>query len=250
MARFDKLTLEFMEKIASDSKEPALEGGGVNTLRNVKSVLKSLSDPQKALGKALVSGLTMQSLRDKEASLSVLKIYSILNDAYDKEWWHWEPETLWQTLTMEHSITSDDDLKNLVMALQLCVTTNQPFESWHIFEKVGHAFNFNTVDFQTVQPLEPQEAALAIKILRTIRPKEPFAPEVSAYLAATAKNAGLVYLSPEQFTEEAQAFLDGMGNAIDLKDAVINKKNDGSAAYAIQIARVQEIAAYVSKGVS
>lgn len=250
MARFDKLTLEFMEKIASDSKEPVPEGSGVNTLRNVKSVLKSLSDPQKALGKALVSGLTMQALTNKEASLSVLKIYSILNDAYDKEWWHWEPETLWQTLTMEHSITSDDDLKNLVMALQLCVTTNQPFESWHVFEKVGHAFNFNTVDFQTVQPLEPQEAALTIKLLRTIRPKEMFASEVSAYLAATAKNAGLVYLSPEQFTEEAQAFLDGMGNAMDLKAAVVKKESDGSAAYTIQIARIQEIAAYVSKGVS
>jgi len=245
MARFDKLTLEFMEKIASDGKEPVPEGSGVNTLRTVKSVLKSISDPHKALGKALVSGLTMQSLTNKEASLSVLKIYSILNDAYDKEWWHWEPETLWQTLAMEHSITGDDDLKNLVMALQLCVTTNQPFESWNIFEKVGHAFNGNTVNFEVVQPLEPQEAALTIRILRTIRPEEKFASEISGYLAAVAKNAGVVVLLPMQFTEEAQGFLNEMGNDQTLAAALLRGADTESADYKIQAARLKEIEQYI-----
>lgn len=250
MARFDKLTLEFMEKVAGDGKEVVPEGNNLSALRTVKSVLKSIQDPQKALGKALVSGLTMQTLANKEASLSVLKIYSILNDAYDKEWWHWEPETIWQTLAMEHSITGDDDLKNLVMALQLCVTTNQPFESWHIFEKVGHAFNFNTVNFETIQPLEPQEAALAIRLLQTIHPKEAFASEISGYLAAVAKNAGLVYLSPSQFPAEAQAFLDAMGNDLELKEAVVKKQDNGSAAYKIQMDRIQEITDFVGKGLN
>ncbi|MCJ7520991.1 MAG: hypothetical protein MUP21_02040 [Dehalococcoidia bacterium] len=245
MARFDKLTLEFMEKIAGDSKEVVPEGNSLSALRTVKSVLKSIQDPQKAIGKALVSGLTMQSLTSKEASLSVLKIYSILNDAYDKEWWHWEPETIWQTLAMEHSITGDDDLKNLVMALQLCVTTNQPFESWHVFEKVGHAFNSNTVNFEVVQPLEPQEAALTIKILRTIRPEEKFATEVSGYLAAVAKNAGIVVLLPTQFTEEAQGFLEGMGNDHALAAALVRGADTESAAYKIQAARLKEIEHYI-----
>jgi len=250
MGRFDQHTLDFMEKVATDGETPAEHKPDLTALRTMRSIVKSLADPQKAIGKALVSSATMKTVFDKEASLSVLGIYGILNDAYERAWWEWEPETLWQTLKLEHGIETTDELKNLIMALQLTVKTNQPFENWHVFEKVGHAFNFNPVNFSLLQPLEPHEAALALALLRKIRGDTPYESEICGYLAASAKNAGLVYLDPEIFTANCQAFLDKMGNNIHLKNAVMQKRDIGTAAYKIQVARLKEITLYVKKGLS
>ena len=235
-----------MTKLAGEQTEetgkPDLKG-----LRTLKSVVKSFQDPQKAIGKALINGVAMKALFEKEGGIKVLGIYGILNEHYGREWWHWEPETVWQTLNREQGITVDDDLRNLISALQLAVTTNQPFENWHIFEKVGHAFNFNPVNFGVLQPLEPQEAALTLRLLRLIRPKQEFDSEICAYLAAVAKNAGLVYLPVSVFTAGCQSFLDAMGNDTALATALAEGKDTGGIAYEIQKSRLEEIDAYVKK---
>lgn len=246
MARFDKTTIDFMEKLAGEQKDEPRKPD-LSSLRTLKSVVKSIQDPHKALGKALVSGATMKALFEKEARVKVLGVYGILNEHYGRAWWDWEPETVWQTLKKEHGFDPDEDLRNLISALQLCVTTNQPFENWHVFEKVGHAFNQNPVNFGIVQPLEPQETALTLKILRAIRPKQEFASEICGYLAATAKNAGLVYLPEEVFTAGCQSFLDEMGNDLELKEDLIKGRNKKSAAYEIQIARLKEISDFIQE---
>lgn len=246
MARFDKTTTDFMEKLADEGKERA-GAPDLAPLRTLKSVVKSIQDPHKAIGKALVSGATMRALFEKEARVKVLGVYGILNENYGRSWWDWEPETVWQTLKKEHGYDPDEDLKNLISALQLCVTTNQPFENWHVFEKVGHAFNQNPVNFGIVQPLEPQETALTLKILRAIRPKQQFDSEICGYLAATAKNAGIVYLPEEIFTAGCQSFLDGMGNDLELKEDLIQGRNKTTPAYQIQIARLKEISDFIEE---
>jgi hypothetical protein len=245
MARFDKTTIDFMEKLA-DEKQDEVSKPNLAPLRTLKSVVKSIQDPHKAIGKALVSGATMKALFEKEAKVKVLGVYGILNEHYGRSWWDWEPETVWQTLKKEHGFDPDEDLKNLISALQLCVSTNQPFENWHVFEKVGHAFNQNPVNFGIVQPLEPQETALTLKLLRAIRPKQDFASEICGYLAAVAKNAGLVYLPKEIFTAGCQDFLDGMGNDTALAAALAKGEETGGADYLIQKARLKEIEQYVA----
>lgn len=246
MARFDKNTLDFMEKLSSDQpdepRKPDLHG-----LRTLKSVVKSIQDPHRAIGKALVNGVAMKALFEKESGVKVLGVFGILNEHYGRHWWNWEPETVWQTLDKEHGIGVDGDLRNLISALQLIVTTNQPFENWHIFEKVGHALNMNPVNFGIVQPLEPQEAALALKLLRAMRPKQEFDSEICGYLAAVAKAAGLVYLPESVFTAGCQSFLDGMGNDMELARAMAEGKGAGDTAIEIQKARLEEISAYVAR---
>lgn len=246
MARFDKPTEDFMSKLAGEQTEEAGKPD-LSKLRTLKSVVKSISDPHKAIGKALVSGATMKALFEKEAGITALGIYGILNEHYGRAWWDWQPETVWQTLSKEQGIEVDSDLKNLIMALQLTVTTNQPFENWHVFEKVGHAFNLNPVDFGVVQPLEPQEAALTLKLLRTMRPKSEFASEICGYLAASGKAAGLVYLPEAVFTAGCQSFLEQMGNDSALAKALADNADTGGVDYLIQKARLEEIDAYVKK---
>jgi hypothetical protein len=235
-----------MEKVATHEKESP-DKPDLSKFRTFKGVVKALQDPQKALGKALVSGVTMKALSEKEAGIKPLGIYGLLNEHYGRDWWHWEPETVWQTLRKEHGLEPSEDLRNLVSALQLIVTTNQPFENWHIFEKVGHALNMNPVNFGVVQPLEIEEAALTLRLLRDMRPKQEFDSEICAYLAASARSAGVVWLDPSIFTEGCQAFLDHMGNDLELKEAVAQKKDTGGIDYEIQIARLNEIERYLKE---
>lgn len=245
MGRFDKATEDFMEKLASEQDQKP-DKPDLSKLRTLKSVVKSIQDPHKAIGKALVSGATMKALFEKDAKVKVLGVYGILNENFGRQWWNWEPETVWQTLKKEHGFDPDEDLRNLVSALQLTVTTNQPFENWHVFEKVGQAFNQNPVDFGVVQPLEPQEVALTLKILRAMRPKMKFDSEICGYLAAVAKNAGIVYLPKEIFTAGCQDFLDRMGNDTALAAALAKGEDTEGVDYLIQKARLKEVEQYVA----
>ena len=246
MGRFDKATEDFMEKLASEqAREP--DKPDLSKLRTLKSVVKSIQDPHKAIGKALVSGVTMKALFDKEAGFKVLGLYGLLNERFGREWWHWEPETVWQTLEREESIRPVEDMRNLISALQLVVSTNQPFENWHVFEKVGQAFNMNPVNFGVLQPLELNEIALTLKILRAIRPKQLFDSEICAYLAAAAKLAGVVYLPKEVFTEGCQSFLDNMGNDTALAAKLASGADADSIEVQIQKARLDEVEQYVAK---
>lgn len=219
---------------------------GLTPLRQVRSVIRNLGNPKRALGKAIVSKAVLDSAFEKEAATSILNVYHALNEHYKQDWWDWEPETIWQTLTKELGVEAFPELRAMILALQLTLRTNQPFEHWHIFEKVGHAFNFNPVDFSIVQPLELTEIAWAYKVLESLRAKAEYAPEIWTYMAAAAKSSGVVYLPPKYFGE-AQAHLDRMHNDLELKALVAAKKNDGSDAFKIQLLRLKEIADYVAQ---
>lgn len=180
---------------------------------------------------------------------SVLYFYQFLNNHYNRQWTDWEPETLWATLARDHKPPSEG-LKNVIMALQVVVKTNFPFEQWHVFEKVGHAFNKNPVSFSIVQPLELNEVAYTLKILKKIRPKMKFDPEVYAYIASIAKNSGVVYLPPGLYGgNSSQKFLDEMNNDMRLKERVRTSwpalPGKEETALNVQLARLNEIKEYV-----
>lgn len=152
--------------------------------------------------------------------VSALTIYAGLNDKYKQDWWDWSPETIWQTLHMDLGVEVTDEIKNMVGALQVIVNTNQAFESWNIFENIGHALNENMVYFSVVTPLELTDITWTVKVLQDIRPKEAFQDEILGYIAACAKNSGVVYLPPELFPPKSQMFLDGLNNDMELKAEV------------------------------
>ena len=221
MPRYDQHTQDFMRELMGDMEPsenghaivkaaegvkpateapPTPESDRISTkpLRLAKQLLRGMEDPRKAIGKAVIR-LAAHELMDKEGSVKILSLYKFMNEHYKREWWDWEPETIWTMLEQDHLDATPEELRNAIQALQVILNTFAPFEHWHIFENVGHAFNMNPVSFSVVQPLEPDEAALTMEILRRIRPATEYEVEVLIYVATCAKVAGMVYLPDDMF---------------------------------------------------
>ena len=256
MGRYDRATRDFMEKLAGDGtphrQEETLPPPTLNpakdALRAAKSVVRAVQTPVETLSRQSI-GLAASHLL-KMASVAPMRIFAMLNERYGRDWWDWEPETLWRTIEQDLDTEADEEVKNLIQAFQLIVHTNAPFEHWHIFEKVGHALNANPVDFGIVQPLELDEAAWTVHVLKTMRPQQPFDDEVDAYIAACAKGAGVVYLPPELFPADAQAALDRMNNDLGLKaevKAISPGTDTADIPLKVQLGRLKECADYVKE---
>jgi len=186
--------------------------------------------------------------KNAQAAPKILGLYQTMNNKYDREWFDWEPETLWQSLRDDFSIEADERLRNILPALQVTVRTNFPFEMWHVFENVGHAFNENPVSFAIVQPLDLDEVSLTMQILKKIRPKEIFERDVTGYAAASARNAGIVYLPEDMFCAGCQKALDGLYNDMELKRKVRTiwpATTSDNEMVDIQLSRLAEIKSYV-----
>lgn len=195
MATYDKETQDFIDSVAGKTKHPAdkekLIRQGVGIVRDI-SRGRPLSE---IVARKSIGGLTRHEMAKEAApTLSVINLYSKLNDKYGEDWHDWEPETLWQTISLDQLFGISDELKNMIQALQVVCKTNFPFEEWNVFENIGHAFNGNMVDFSTVQPLELNEIAWTCRALESIRPGTLYEDEVDGYIAACMKNAGVVYI--------------------------------------------------------
>jgi len=249
MARFDTATLAFLDKLAEeDSKSAPHHTVPKDVALAAKKVIRIAQHPTTNIPRALIGLATKELI--KEGSITPLGLYDVLNTNYNKDWWDWEPETIWKTLAVEQGIETTPEIRDLILALQLSVNTNQPFEHWHIFEKVGNALNGNEVDFRLLQPLELDDASATIQILKKIRPATGFDEEILAYVAAVAKSSGIVYLPQELFTAECQAYLDALNNELSLRDQVAKRwpstyKADDTPAMKIQLMQLHEIKEYV-----
>ena len=270
MARFDDLTAAFMEKVAGQQLhltvddldvdpqaiQPKDRTLGEKVLSVTRTGINVARNPIKELPRLAVKGATKHLLRsgspslEKKASAAVtpLAVYRILNDNYQHDWWDWEPETLWQTLETEHHLEMDDDLKNMIQALQVLVNTNQAHEHWHIFENVANALNGNHVDFTIMQPPEPADIAAAFKIIGTIRPNEVFDEEVYTYVAGICHGDGLVFLPQGLFPGDCQRKLSEITFDHDLESAVARcwatKTTSSDDRVGIQLAHLNEIKDY------
>lgn len=239
---YDPHTEAFMHAILGEHKNKSgtLSAAG-------KQILRPLVRAVKGSKRNLIKFLTLRTAREvmeKDGSMNVVGVYKYMNEQHGRLWWDWEPETIWATLEGHHLTEgTPDEIKNMVMALQLVLNTFGPFEHWHIFEKVSHAFNENHVDFSVLQPAEPDEAAFTMKVLSLIRPQTDYAPEVLIYIATCANHAGMVYL-PEELFPGVQTHLDAMTHDYLLRDATKKaweKKDASEERVAIQIGRLQEV---------
>ena len=255
MAHYDDATKDFMSSVAHD--KPQEKNIPKLVAKQALGVARDLAKPkhqrEAALAKRVVSLATRTTLNnmEKEAGVSALGVYNTMNDYYAMDWHDWEPETLWQTLLMERGIEPTEQVKNLVQALQVICKTNFPFEDFSTFENVAHAINLNPVHFDTMQPLEPKEIALTIKVLQAIRPKEEFEDDVLGYIAACCLEDGLVVLPPDIFPKECQSFLDKMSAHVepDLVQEVLTplKDYDPESMVGVQIERIKEVREYIEE---
>jgi hypothetical protein len=242
MGQLDEATRRFISKVAEDAEH---KPQAKDAFLFAKKMIRLEQNPKQALIKSLI-GAGAKALT-KEGSTGPLRIYDMLNDHYQKLWWDWEPETIWKTVSEDHGIEADRAVRDMIMALQLIVTSNMVFEDMHVFEKVTCALNQNHVDFNVIQPCEVDEIAFTVDVLLHIRgEKTHFEDEVLGYIAACAKTSGIVYLPPELYPPGAQRFLDAMHNDLELAEKVRLKKDDGSPAYQIQVIQLKEVAEYVS----
>lgn len=147
-----------------------------------------------------------------------IQLYNDLNTKLTLKWHDWEFETL------ERLVSFDKTQEDIVGALQVLVNTNQALEHWHIFEKIGHAFNNNIVDFTVVSPLEPAECAYTLYVINKLRNKPKYDNEIISYIAACCKHAGLVFLPEDIFVifgdKKLQSELSALGNDDELAQEV------------------------------
>lgn len=254
MAIYDRDTWEFMEKIGAVLAPPPpsplpkeeQDRHKTNYVKNTKTILKILQNPTKTIPKVVLKGALDLGFK-KEAGLTPIGLFAFMNDHYSAEWWDWEPETVRESLEEDHQIVPTPEVMNMIGALQLTALTNAPFEHWDKFEKVGHAFYHNVVDFRVVQPMEPDEVALTFHYLALLRPGQEFQPEIYAYAAACCNEAGLVYLPPGLFPEACQEALAAQAHTRELEEEVKLQRAGGefrpapSDACAHQLAMLKEI---------
>jgi hypothetical protein len=257
MTRIDDASFEFLQKMAGEGVQPEEPVNPVETAQTIGRAVKAVKNLSSAatapryIAKQIV-GAAVRGLMaepEKHAGLSVLALFELLNRDHGQAWWDWEPETLAATLHADHDIDVTPQVANVLGALQVTVKTNAPFEHWHVFEKVAHAFNFSVVDFDQLQPHELHDVALALKVLATVRPRQGYEPEVAAYIAACAMTGGVVYLPAPMFPPACQGFLNKLGNNMALLARVERcwpkSAPPGDEALAIQIARLSEVREYI-----
>lgn len=262
MTHVDSSTRDFMDAVAGkptaagvthstdDTPKPA-EKQVETVLRTARSVLRN---PQKYVARkivatALVGNEGSEKIASAANDANAVGLFHALTDRYGRDWHDWEPETLWHALTdLLGSGEPPRNVKDMVLALQVAVNTNAPFEHWHVFENVANAFAGNPVDFGVLQPIELTDAARAIRILLELRPKMIFDDEVWGYIAALAKQSGVVCLPAQLFggSTTPQATLDTLNNDIELRAQVQKRwpgspKADDTLALKIQLLRLKEI---------
>jgi hypothetical protein len=267
MARIDHHEKRFFEDLAAGPPpaQPEVKRPDISALRQARSIVKSLKDPHKALAKLIVGSATTNLAFAKEGSdlidsepndrttffykaggIGPIGIYRLMNEHCARKWWDWEPETIWTTLSQDHGIEATEQIRNVVLSLQVILSTQQPFENWHVFEKIGQAFNMNSVDFGTLEPLELTEAALTIKILNAIRPNQEYDMEVHGYIAACARLAGVLVLPSKYFSGASNALLRALDKGEhEIVDYTI--KGLSPAAQKVHDLKLEEITAYVDE---
>jgi len=205
---------------------------GLQAVKTTASVARELrgSNPQMALGKALIGGLKLAADTEIDNPLiSPLRLAALLKEL-GLDALAWEPETLMVELDRKyHNWTSDrivqaldhfhktglldTEVQTLVRqklyAIRLVATTDAPHTEWNIFEKVGGAFNDRVANFGLVEPLSAAECARTVMMIENIRP-DSYTNEIKIYIAACCFESGLYTVEPIRALSMSEAYLNQM----------------------------------------
>jgi len=206
---------------------------------------------------------------DTSQAISLNNPITLIRDIASKYGPSWveivQPETLWSMIESDFGLKGFGDVslyrdeKDLILAVRLAAVSDAPWVDFHVFEKVGQAFNGNHVNFSTSQPLSPGECLYTVSVLRQIRGKETFGIDVAKYVAVSFKDRGYTAILPGVGADFAQTELDLMDNDLALKsltlrlwNKIVETKTDlmevdlsGERAADIQIARLFTLSEYL-----
>lgn len=162
----------------------------------------------------------------------------------------WTPETLFSTIDRMYFSRTEEQVaaaldkfqatgviqtevpmlvRQKIYAIRIVASSDTAHNEWHIFEKVGAAFNDRIAKFGVVEKLTPGECARTIGVIENIRP-DTYSDEVKAYIAASAHEDGLLTLRPSKYLKMASGHLrqmnkDSMGASLDpeIEDKISKK---------------------------
>ena len=159
-----------------------------------------------------------------------LELFSAATEEFGKDWFTWEPETLWSEL--EEDLVEQS--KNKLQAIQVVLSNNLFWKDWTTFEKICLAFNNGTPRFDAIEDVSPAQMAYAIRIAYELRRhaqlpgKMPvFSEEVLDYIAIRSYLDGIVYL-PKPL-DVAQARLNDITGLKLLAEAIEKTSKDPNA---------------------
>jgi hypothetical protein len=207
-------------------------------------------DVDKAFSKVIVSGIKLASLNPfADPNVNPLTLASHLK-TLGIAVLGWAPETLFSTIdrmyfgwTAERAAAALEKfqetgvmqtdvplmVRQKIYAIRIIATSDTAHNEWHVFEKVGSAFNDRVAKFGIVEKLSPGECARTIAIIEDIRPDD-YSDEIKVYIAATSHEDGILTLSPSKYLYMAESRLtqmnhDSMGTLVpqDIRDKIRKK---------------------------
>jgi len=158
--------------------------------------------------------------------LSPLAILEVLK-ALGPESMAWKPEVLFSRLDPQtdagealESFHSTGEIKSAIppinrhkiFALRIIMTSDTAHTDWHVFEKIGGAFNGRLAHFGVIEPLSPLECVTTVALINAIRP-DIFSGEITSYVAASCHLDGFYTLLPCKWLSFAEAKLQEMNQA-------------------------------------
>jgi hypothetical protein len=160
----------------------------------------------------------------EDPSIGAAQLLKYLTDEWKSEWISWEPETIFSEVEKTYNVTLPGQVQEKILALDLLHSSDSFWQDWQVFQIVTVTFGGRQARFDDVQELSLAEIdasmrmAASLSMMSRNEAKTPYSDEVLGYIAATASNAGLVYLPPPM--NEAQEYLDTLSGAKDLAPQV------------------------------
>lgn len=219
MEKLSKATRDFAEalKHTQEDIQEAIKNDDA-LLPKIVRAAKLLTKPKNIPNAILAYGITKESSVEIQEDIPSLSLYDFLMENFGSEWITWTPETIRKSVFDK---SGNEVLENKIQALATCLSTDTPWNEWHIFENVGKSFSHQVPIFGLIQPLSPGECAVAMEVMSGLRePDEVFSREVLIYIATCCYMDNLVYLPSEMQLSLAQVFLDDMSYNLDLKQRV------------------------------
>lgn len=175
-----------------------------NVLRSIKMAGAKLPDD--------ISPIDIVQIIKDLGTASLTYKPETLFSAIDEKYHGWTADRVAKALERFHDTgVLDTEVSDIVRqkfySVRIILTSDTAHTEWHIFEKVGAAFNGRLANFGTVEPLDPIECARTISFLDSIRP-DKFSNEIKAYIAAACHEAGLYTIKPSRYLGMADQWLE------------------------------------------
>jgi hypothetical protein len=125
-------------------------------------------------------------------------LLAIMIDTFSTDMVDWEPESLEMEIIDTFKIQLPQVNKDKLWALTNCLTTDQFYQNFYLFNFISQALNDEEVDFSTFSPTSLEGAAWAITEVKLNDPESEseFSDEISLYLGALLDFRGMTTIPP------------------------------------------------------